>query len=83
MTQLININDLKLLKYIQLKDCNDFKFKNILLVINENEFRQLSQDDICKILAINCLQIYIGYLFQEIMLQNLEYETDVLIEKLV
>lgn len=56
MTQLININDLKLLKYIQLKDCNDFKFKNILLVINENEFGQLSQDDICKILAINCLK---------------------------
>lgn len=35
-------------KYINLKDLNKFKFNNILLIIDESDFRQLSKEEFYK-----------------------------------
>lgn len=36
-------------KYINLKDLSNFKFNNILLFIDESEFRRLSKEEVYKI----------------------------------
>lgn len=36
-------------KYINLKDLSNFKFNNILLIIDESEFKQLSKEEFYKI----------------------------------
>lgn len=54
-------------KYINLKDLSNFKFNNILLIIDESEFKQLSKEEFYKIFNYSVFaNIYIGYSFMAI-----------------
>ena len=68
-------------KYINLKDLSNFKFNNILLIIDESEFRQLSKEEIYRIFNYSVFaNIYWIFIYGNNAL-DLEEEIDFLIEE--
>ena len=68
-------------EYINLKDLSNFKFNNILLIIDESEFRQLSKEEIYRIFNYSVFaNIYWIFIYGNNAL-NLEEEIDFLIEE--
>ena len=68
-------------KYINLKDLSNFKFNNILLIIDESEFKQLSQEEIYRIFNYSVfVNIYWIFIYGNNAL-DLEEEIDFLIEE--
>ena len=68
-------------KYINLKDLSNFKFNNILLIIYESEFRQLSKEEIYRIFNYSVFaNIYWIFIYGNNAL-DLEEEIDFLIEE--
>lgn len=68
-------------KYINLKDLSNLKFNNILLIIDESEFRQLSKEEIYRIFNYSVFaNIYWIFIYGNNAL-DLEEEIDFLIEE--
>jgi hypothetical protein len=68
-------------KYINLKDLSNFKFNNILLIIDESEFKQLSKEEIYRIFNYSVfVNIYWIFIYGNNAL-DLEEEIDFLIEE--
>ena len=68
-------------KYINLKDLGNFKFNNILLIIDESEFKQLSKEEVYKIFNYSVFaNIYWIFIYGNNAL-DLEEEIDFLIEE--
>ena len=68
-------------KYINLKDLSNFKFNNILLIIDESEFKQLSKEEVYKIFNYSVFaNIYWIFIYGNNAL-DLEEKIDFLIEE--
>lgn len=68
-------------KYINLKDLSNFKFNNILLIIDESEFKQLSKEEVYKIFNYSVFaNIHWIFIYGNNAL-DLEEEIDFLIEE--
>ena len=68
-------------KYINLKDLSNFKFNNILLIIDESEFKQLSKEEVYRIFNYSVFaNIYWIFIYGNNAL-DLEEKIDFLIEE--
>lgn len=68
-------------KYINLKDLSNFKFNNILLFIDESEFRRLSKEEVYKIFNYRVFaNIYWIFIYGNNAL-DIEEKIDFLIEE--